>query len=210
MTRICPRGLISAVYCACTAWYFISLLQAKTYNSWFHASPATAQSDVNTYMLYTCTLLMMLRDVDTHLCTILSQCACVSISNQVLWITLTQQSCIIEHVWATHAAVKKSWTKSLASFPGLPRFFCSSVSVDNNTRMQKGGEKRGISPPFHIRVLLSTETEEQKKRERGYQISLSPLSLESPTSWEPCLRHFHLMWDDLETGTTLHVYSSRE
>ena len=24
----------------------------------------------------------------------------------------------------------------LASFPGLPRFFCSSVSVDNNTRMR--------------------------------------------------------------------------
>ena len=34
----------------------------------------------------------------------------------------------------------------IASFPGLPRFFCSSVSV--------------------IRVLLSTETEEQKKRGR--------------------------------------------
>ena len=27
---------------------------------------------------------------------------------------------------------------SLASFPGLPRFFCSSV--DNNTWMRKGGE----------------------------------------------------------------------
>ena len=64
-------------------------------------------------------------------------------------------------------------TNGLASFPGLPRFFCSSVSVDNNTRMRKGGEKRGraaknaeVSPPFHIRVLLSTETEEQKKRGR--------------------------------------------
>ena len=34
-------------------------------------------------------------------------------------------------------------TYRLASFPGLPRFFCSSVSVDNNTRMRKGGEKRG-------------------------------------------------------------------
>ena len=33
-------------------------------------------------------------------------------------------------------------TLHLASFPGLPRFFCSSVSVDNNTRMRKGGEKR--------------------------------------------------------------------
>ena len=53
----------------------------------------------------------------------------------------------------------------VASFPGLPRFFCSSVSVDNNTRMRpKGSEKR--SPPFRIRVLLSTETEEQKKRGR--------------------------------------------
>ena len=50
----------------------------------------------------------------------------------------------------------------LASFPGLPRFFCSSVSVDNNIRIRKGGEK--FSPPFRIRVLLSTETEEQKKR----------------------------------------------
>ena len=29
--------------------------------------------------------------------------------------------------------------KQVASFPGLPRFFCSSVSVDNNTRMRKGG-----------------------------------------------------------------------
>ena len=47
-------------------------------------------------------------------------------------------------------------TLQLASFPGLPHFFCSSVSVDNNTRMRKGG----------IRVLLSTETEEQKKRGR--------------------------------------------
>ena len=28
----------------------------------------------------------------------------------------------------------------LASFPGLPRSFCSSVCVDNNTRMQKSGE----------------------------------------------------------------------
>ena len=33
---------------------------------------------------------------------------------------------------------------NVASFPGLPRFFCSSVSVDNNTRMRKGGEKRGV------------------------------------------------------------------
>ena len=49
----------------------------------------------------------------------------------------------------------------VASFPGLPRFFYSSVSVDNNTRMRKG-----FSPPFRIRVSLSTETEEQKKRGR--------------------------------------------
>ena len=54
-----------------------------------------------------------------------------------------------------------AWT----SFPGLPRFFCSSVSVDNNTRMWKGGETR-FSPPFCIPVLLSTETKEQKKQGR--------------------------------------------
>ena len=52
------------------------------------------------------------------------------------------------------------YRKTLASFPGLPRFFCSSVSVDNNTRMRKGGEK-----PFLNRVLLSTETEEQNKKQ---------------------------------------------
>ena len=46
----------------------------------------------------------------------------------------------------------------VASFPGLPRFFCSSVSVDNNTRMRKGRPSAS--------VLLSTETEEQKKRGR--------------------------------------------
>ena len=40
----------------------------------------------------------------------------------------------------------------LALFPGLPRFFCSSVCVDNNTR---------------IRVLLSMQTEEQKKNGLG-------------------------------------------
>ena len=45
------------------------------------------------------------------------------------------------------------------------RRYMSWVSVDNNTRMRKGGEKR-FSPPFRIRVLLSTETEEQKKRGR--------------------------------------------
>ena len=37
----------------------------------------------------------------------------------------------------------------VASFPGLPRFFCSSVSVDNNTRMRKGGEKRGRPGTIH-------------------------------------------------------------
>ena len=45
-------------------------------------------------------------------------------------------------------------TNGLASFPGLPRFFCSSVSVDNNTRMRKGGEKRGRAAKnaevFHV------------------------------------------------------------
>ena len=56
----------------------------------------------------------------------------------------------------------RHYTLILASFPGLPRFFCSSVSVDNNTRMRKGGEM----PPFRICVLLSTETGEQKKRSR--------------------------------------------
>ena len=38
---------------------------------------------------------------------------------------------------------------ALALFPGLPRFFCSSVSVDNNTRMQKGGEKCGRPGIIH-------------------------------------------------------------
>ena len=47
--------------------------------------------------------------------------------------------------------------KLIASFPGLPRFFCSSVSVDNNTRMRKGRPSASV---------LSTETEEQKKRGR--------------------------------------------
>ena len=38
----------------------------------------------------------------------------------------------------------------LASFPGLPRSFCSSaVYVDNNTRMRKGGEKRGRPGIIH-------------------------------------------------------------
>ena len=37
----------------------------------------------------------------------------------------------------------------LASFPGLPHFFCSSVSVDNNARMRKGGEKRGRPGIIH-------------------------------------------------------------
>ena len=37
----------------------------------------------------------------------------------------------------------------IASFPGLPRFFCSLVSVDNNTRMQKGGEKHGRPGIIH-------------------------------------------------------------
>ena len=31
----------------------------------------------------------------------------------------------------------------------IPRFFCSSVSVDNNTRMRKGGEKRGRPGTIH-------------------------------------------------------------
>ena len=40
-----------------------------------------------------------------------------------------------------HEGAKRPSASDLASFPGLPRFFCSSVSVDNNTRMRKGGEK---------------------------------------------------------------------
>ena len=51
----------------------------------------------------------------------------------------------------THSIASCAIANFVASFPGLPRFFCSSVSVDNNTRMRKG-----------FRVLLSTETEEQK------------------------------------------------
>ena len=38
---------------------------------------------------------------------------------------------------------------ALASFPGLPCLFCSSVSVDNNTQMRKGGEKRGKPGTIH-------------------------------------------------------------
>ena len=47
--------------------------------------------------------------------------------------------------WEWHA------TSPLASFPGLhvPRFFCSSVSVDNNTRMRKGGEKRPSASMYY-------------------------------------------------------------
>ena len=30
----------------------------------------------------------------------------------------------------------------IASFPGLPRFFCSSICVDDNARMRKSGEER--------------------------------------------------------------------
>ena len=32
----------------------------------------------------------------------------------------------------------------LASFPGLPVFFCSSVSVENNTQMWKGGPSASV------------------------------------------------------------------
>ena len=51
-------------------------------------------------------------------------------------------------------------TISASLVPRPTPFFFSLVSVDNNTRMRNG------SPPFHICVLLSTETEEQKKRGR--------------------------------------------
>ena len=47
---------------------------------------------------------------------------------------------------------------SLASltFPGLPRFFCSSVFIDGC----------GRAALFRIHVLLSMQTEEQKERGR--------------------------------------------
>ena len=38
-------------------------------------------------------------------------------------------------------AVARSCRYGIASFPGLPRFFL--VCIDNDTRMRKGGEKRG-------------------------------------------------------------------
>ena len=49
----------------------------------------------------------------------------------------------------------------VASFPGLPRFFCSSVSVDNNTRMRR---KKFAALPHPC--IIVNETEEQKKRGR--------------------------------------------
>ena len=79
----------------------------------------------------------------------------------------------IEFKFSVASCVNTGGGNGLASFPGLPRFFCSSVSVDNNTRMWKGGKKRALphpciiraakNAPFRIRVLLSMETEEQKK-----------------------------------------------
>ena len=48
----------------------------------------------------------------------------------------------------------------LASFPGLPCFFWFALTIIY-TRMQKGGDK--LTPFFRIRVLLSMQTEEQKK-----------------------------------------------
>ena len=78
----------------------------------------------------------------------------------------------------TYACIAIVFTSSLfsitlngvevASFPGLPRarFFCSSVCVDSNTRMRKGGEKR-LSPPFRIRVLLSCQRKPKNRKKRG-------------------------------------------
>ena len=40
-------------------------------------------------------------------------------------------------------------TLGIASFPGLPRFFCSSVSVDNNTRMRKGVFRRPSASVYY-------------------------------------------------------------
>ena len=37
----------------------------------------------------------------------------------------------------------------LASFPGLPRSFCSSVCVGINTRIRKSGEERGRPGIIH-------------------------------------------------------------
>ena len=37
----------------------------------------------------------------------------------------------------------------LASFPGLPRSFCSSVCIENNARMRKSGEERGRPGVIH-------------------------------------------------------------
>ena len=50
---------------------------------------------------------------------------------------------------------------SIASFPGLPSFFCSLVCVDGCGRVAHS------SPLFRIRVLLSTQIEEQKEPEQG-------------------------------------------
>ena len=45
-----------------------------------------------------------------------------------------------------HSELAVYWKRgvALASFPGLPRFFCYSVSVDNNTRMRKGGPSASV------------------------------------------------------------------
>ena len=46
--------------------------------------------------------------------------------------------------------------KFVASFPaGLSRSFCSSVCVDNNTRMQKSGEEWGR--PHHVSDVSWTQ-----------------------------------------------------
>ena len=59
----------------------------------------------------------------------------------------------------------------LTSFPGLSRFFCSSVSVDNNTRMRKGGLPL-FSPPFCIRVLIINCQRKPKNRKNGVGLGM--------------------------------------
>ena len=54
--------------------------------------------------------------------------------------------------------------------------------------MRKGGEKRGFSPPFSICVLLSMETEEQKKRGRpGNEAIFSLLAVQESGKGKSCL-----------------------
>ena len=72
-------------------------------------------------------------------------------------LSLKGSSAATLHTAAIHVADKRQtldyslehYVQALASFPGLPRFFCSSVSVDPITRMRKGGEKHGRPGTIH-------------------------------------------------------------